>query len=82
MTDGVALFDADRRLTYVNAALQEHMTLPGRDRIRVGMTMEEVARTRMAAGEEAVEDGRVLTAAQRVEAALAPAGAVVSYGAA
>lgn len=74
MTDGVALFDADRRLTYVNAALQEHMTLPGRDRIRVGMTMEEVARARMAAGEEAVEDGRVLTAAQRVEAALAPGG--------
>lgn len=74
MADGVALFDADRRLTYVNAALREHMELPGREPIRLGMTMEEIARTRMAAGEEAREDGTILTAEQRVERALAPGG--------
>ena len=35
----VALFDADHRLTYVNAALREHMMLPGREYIRLGMTI-------------------------------------------
>ncbi len=74
MADGVALFDADRRLAYVNAALREHMTLPGRDYIQLGMTMDQIARTRMAAGEEAVEDGQVLTAEERVERAAAPGG--------
>ncbi|MFO1158871.1 MAG: PAS-domain containing protein [Reyranellaceae bacterium] len=74
MADGVALFDADRRLTYINPALQEHMNLPGRKYIRLGMTMEEVARTRIEAGEEAFEDGNVLTAEQRVQRALAPGG--------
>jgi signal transduction histidine kinase/DNA-binding NarL/FixJ family response regulator len=74
MADGVALFDADRRLAYVNAALREHMTLPGHEYIQLGMTMEEIARTRIAAGEQAVEDGEVLTAEQRVERAVAPGG--------
>jgi PAS domain S-box-containing protein len=74
MADGVALFDADRRLAYVNPALRQHMTLPGREPIRLGMTMVEIARRRIAAGEEAVEDGNVLSAEERVERALAPGG--------
>jgi len=74
MADGVALFDADRRLSYVNPALQEHMNLPDRKYIRLGMTMEEVARTRIEAGEDAVENGSALTAEQRVQRALEPGG--------
>ncbi|MDP1960638.1 MAG: PAS-domain containing protein [Reyranella sp.] len=75
MTDGVALFDADRRLAYVNTALRDHMVLPGNEEgIRLGMTMEEIARARIDAGEEVVEDGAVLSAEERVARALRPDG--------
>ena len=74
MTDGVALFDADRRLAYVNNALHQHMILPGKEPIRVGMSMEEIARARIDAGERIAEDGETLSADARVELALKPGG--------
>ena len=74
MTDGVALFDADRRLAYVNNALREHMVLPGKEAIRLGLSMEEIARARIAAGEEISQDGNTLSAEERVELALRPEG--------
>ena len=74
MPDGVALFDADRRLAYVNDALHKHMVLPGKEAIRLGMTMEEIARARIAAGETIVETGYTLSAEARVELALKPGG--------
>ena len=74
MTDGVALFDADRRLAYVNRALHDQMVLPGKDPIRLGMSMEEIARARIAAGEQVAESGGTLSAEARVELALTPGG--------
>ncbi len=74
MTDGVALFDADHRLAYVNPALREHMVLPGKGEIRLGMSMEEIARARIDAGEEISKDGEVLSAEARVALALRPDG--------
>ncbi len=74
MTDGVALFDTDHRLAYVNTALREHMILPGKGAIRIGMTMEEIARERIDAGEEVVDNGAALSAEERVELALRPDG--------
>ncbi len=74
MPDGVALFDADRRLAYVNDALHRHMVLPGKEAIRLGMTMEEIARARIAAGETIAEQGQTLSAEDRVQLALKPGG--------
>ncbi|MDO8975103.1 PAS-domain containing protein [Reyranella sp.] len=74
MPDGVALFDADRRLAYVNDALHKHMVLPGKEAIRLGMSMEEIARSRIAAGETIVETDHTLSAEARVELALKPGG--------
>jgi signal transduction histidine kinase/response regulator of citrate/malate metabolism len=74
MPDGVALFGADRRLAYVNNALREHMVLPGKEAIRLGMSMEEIARARIEAGEKIAENGDTLSAEARVELALKPGG--------
>ncbi|MFN4018249.1 MAG: PAS-domain containing protein [Reyranella sp.] len=74
MPDGVALFDADRRLAYVNDALHKHMVLPGKEAIRLGMTMEEIAHARIAAGETIAEKGQTLSAEARVALALRPGG--------
>ena len=74
MSDGVALFDAERRLAYVNDALHKHMVLPGKEAIRLGMTMEEIARARIAAGETIAEKGHTLSAEARVGLALTPGG--------
>ncbi len=74
MTDGVALFDADHRLAYVNPALREHMVLPGKGEIHLGLTMEEIARARIDAGEEVMENGTALSAEERVARALRPEG--------
>ena len=74
MIDGVALFDADRRLAYVNRALHDQMVLPGKDPVRLGMSMEEIARARIAAGEQVAEGGRTLSPEARVELALTPGG--------
>ncbi len=74
MPDGVALFGADRRLAYVNNALREHMVLPGKEAIRLGMSMEEIARARIEAGEKIAENGHTLSAEARVDLALKPGG--------
>jgi signal transduction histidine kinase/DNA-binding NarL/FixJ family response regulator len=73
MTDGVTLFDADRRLMYVNRAVSEGG--PGA-RLKIGMTLDDIVRSRVVDGDEAPAGGGVLSIEDRIARVLDPNGSL------
>ncbi|HTR86409.1 MAG TPA: PAS-domain containing protein [Reyranella sp.] len=74
MGDAVTLFDAHRRVVYRNAAAERMFA--GTPLARsLGMTIDEMARTAVAAGDRLVVDGKLLSAEEWVAYVLRPGGA-------
>ncbi len=63
MTDGIALFDADRRIVHINKAAQDFL---GVGPVPAGMRGEEILLARQAAGDVAVVDGKMLSIDERM----------------
>ncbi|WP_296340116.1 PAS-domain containing protein [Reyranella sp.] len=71
MTDGIALFDADRRLVHINKAAQDFLDVGP---VPAGTKAEDILRAREAAGDVATVDGRVLSIEERLAHILVPQG--------
>lgn len=63
MTDGIALFDADRRIVHINKAAQNFL---GVGPVSAGMRGEDILLARQAAGDVAVVDGKMLSIDERM----------------
>jgi signal transduction histidine kinase/CheY-like chemotaxis protein len=71
MTDGIALFDADRRIVHINRAAQDFL---GIGPVPPGMRGEDILLAREAAGDVAVLEGEALTIDQRMALIFVPGG--------
>lgn len=71
MTDGIALFDADRRLVHINKAAQDFLNIGP---VLVGTKAEDILRAREAAGDAAIVDGKALSIEERMARILVPGG--------
>ncbi len=73
MTDGVRLFDADRRLIYENAAVRGIYGISSDDS-QLGMTIAEILRAQVAGGIPLVIDGKTISVEDVVARMVAPQG--------
>ncbi len=71
MTDGIALFDADRRIVHINMAAQDFL---GIGPVLPGMRGEDILLARQAAGDVAIVNGQALTIDQRMASIFVPQG--------
>ena len=74
MQDGVCLYDSQRRLAFASKAVMEHVDGIAMGALRVGKTMDEIARDLVAAGDLDIENETPITAAERTARAFNPQG--------
>ena len=71
MTDGIALFDAERRIVHINRAARDFL---GIGPVAAGARSEDILLAREAVGDKAVVDGRTLSIDERMASIFAPEG--------
>ena len=74
MTDGVKLFDADRRIIYANSAADRLLGIESGDS-QIGLIADDILRRRLELGHDVVEDGKLVSFEERLDRLVHPTGA-------